>query len=107
MPFAFEFAPRLYEQARRNAKLTGHGDEVRFVRFEEPDKRGEYRGLADAAAELVCPDSGQVDEPTGPACVTKRCRKGGKGKCMSIDWRIRVQRLTISRRVGGVNWPRS
>ena len=76
--------------------------------FEEAYDSGEQRRFADSAAKLVCPDSGQVDEPLSPPLVTKRCRKRGKGNSMCVHWRIGVQVLTFSRKlVGGANWPRS
>ena len=82
------------------------------MRFEEAYDSREQRGLTDSAAELVCPDSGQVDEPLSPPFVTKRCRKRGKGNSSGIPlgfrWRIGVQSLTFNRKlVGGANWPRS
>ena len=82
------------------------------MRFEEADDAGEQRGFADTAAKLVCPDSGQVDEPLSPSLVTKRCRKRGKGNSRGIPpgigWRIDEQSLTSGRKlVGGDNWPRS
>ena len=83
----------MYEEFGRNAKLLGDGEEIRLVRFEEANERGEHGRFVDAAAKLACPDSGQVDEPMSPPRVTKRCRKRGKGKCLSIDWRIRTQAL--------------
>jgi hypothetical protein len=72
--FAFEFPPRLYEHFRGNAKLLRNRDEIRLVRFQEADQRGKQRRLTRASAKLVCPDSGQVDEPPGPPRLTKRCR---------------------------------
>ena len=77
------------------------------MRFQEAKQRSEHGRLIDAPSKLFSPDSGQVDEPVGPTVVTKRCRKSGKPKSLSVDWRIPAQRLTISRMVGGMNWPRS
>jgi hypothetical protein len=84
--FAFEFSPRLYEDFGRNAKLLRNRDEIRLVRFQEPDQSGKQGRLSRPAAKLVCPDSGQIDEPLGPPRLTKRCRKRGKGKSDSIGW---------------------
>ena len=78
------------------------------MRFQEAYDAGKQRGLADSPAKLVCPDSGQVDEPLSPPLVTKRCRKRGKGNSVCIHWRIGVQVLTFGRKlVGGAIWPRS
>jgi hypothetical protein len=71
-------AARLYEQIGSDAKLLGHGDQVRLMRFEEPNHRREKRRISHALAKLVCPDSGQIEEPLRPAFVTKRCRERAK-----------------------------
>jgi hypothetical protein len=76
--FAFEIATRLYEHFGRNAKLPRNGQQIRLEGFEEADRGREEAGLAGTAAEFICSDSGQVDEPLGASCVTKHCRKGGK-----------------------------
>ena len=65
--------------------------------FEEAKQRRKKLGLTEAPAKLVCPDSGQVDEPLGASSVTKRCRKRGKGGSFWVCWRIREQGLTFSR----------
>jgi hypothetical protein len=44
------------------------------MRFEERDECGKERRFAGAAAELICPDSGQVEEPLRPTRIAKRCR---------------------------------
>ena len=78
------------------------------MRLEEAYDSGKQRRFSDSAAKLVCPDSGQVDEPLSPPLVTKRCRKRGEGNSSHVHWRIGVQSLTFSRKlVGGANWPRS
>ena len=108
MPFAFELAPCLYEHFGRNAKLLRNGDEIRLMRFEKAYDGREKPGFADPSTQLVCPDSGQVDEPLSPPIVTQRCRKRGKGDSLRVSWRMIEQSLTFSRKlVGGANWPRS
>ena len=98
--FGFELPPRLYEQIRRNAKFLGNGHEIRLVCLEEPDERGENSRLGSPRAKLVRPNSGQVEEAMGPAAVTERCRKRGKGQCVNIlrgiIWRIGNQSLTTA-----------
>jgi hypothetical protein len=98
--FAFELSPRLYEHIRGNAKFLGHGQEIWFVRLEEADERGKNGRFTGSGAELVRPNSGQVEEPMGPPAVTKRCRKCGKGQCVDvlwgIIWRIGKQSLTTA-----------
>ena len=98
--FGFELPPRLYEQIRRNAKFLGNGDEIGFVRLEEADERRKNGRLSRSGAKLVRPNSGQVEEPMGPATVPERCRKRGKGQCVNIlrgiIWRIGKQSLTTA-----------
>jgi hypothetical protein len=67
------------------------------VGFEKAKQRRKELGLAEPRAKLVCPDSGQVDEPLGASSVTKRCRKCSKGGSFWVSWRIREQGLTFSR----------
>ena len=109
--FAFERVPRLYEDGGRNAKFLGNGHEIRLVCLEEPDERGENSRLGSPRAKLVRPNSGQVEEAMGPAAVTERCRKSGKGQCVDvlwgIIWRIGEQSLTTAVSEWGRNWRRS
>jgi hypothetical protein len=70
-PF-FDLAPRLYEKLGADAKLLGHGDQVRLMRFEKADQRGKKRRLARPKPKLVRPDSGQVEEALRPALVAER-----------------------------------
>jgi len=49
------------------------------VSFEEADERGEKPRLSRSGTELLCPDSGQIEEPMGPPSITERCRERGKG----------------------------
>ena len=39
------------------------------MRLEEADQRGEQRRVAGSRPKLVCPDSGQVEEPLRPPLV--------------------------------------
>ena len=50
------------------------------MRFEKPQQRGKKRRLARSGAKLVCPDSGQIEEPLRPPLVAERCRKRGERK---------------------------
>jgi len=76
------------------------------VRFKKAYESSKQLRVAGSAAELVCPDSGQVDEPLSPPSVTKRCRKGGKGNSLGVRWRIVKQGLISRKRAGGTNWRR-
>src|SRR5438067_603663 len=48
------------------------------MRFEEPQEGREQRRICSPRAQLLSPDSGQIDEPLRPSWVTKRCRKCGE-----------------------------
>lgn len=54
--------------------------------LEERDQLCEDRRLACSAPKLICPDSGQIQEPAGPAVVAKRCGKRGKAEGDRIIW---------------------
>ena len=56
------------------------------MRFEEADHGRKQRRIGGAAAKLVRPDSGQVEEAAGPPLVAERCRKRGKRECDSVIW---------------------
>ena len=56
------------------------------MRFEEAEQRGEQRRLAGPGPQLICPDSGQVEEPLRPTLVAERCRERGEGKSHRIIW---------------------
>ena len=58
------------------------------MRLKEGDQRRKQSRIASLAPKLVCPDSGQIQEPLGPAVVRKRCRKRGKGNREWIVWRL-------------------
>jgi two-component system cell cycle response regulator DivK len=63
------------------------------VRLEKADEGGEERGVTGPCPQLVCPDSGQVDEPLSPPRVTERCRKCGERQREGIIWLGRQQVL--------------
>jgi hypothetical protein len=86
LPFVFELAPGLYEDWGGNSKLLSDGEQIRLVRLEKANQSGKQRRLRSPLTKLVCPDSGQVDEPFGASFVTKRCRKRGKAQCDSVVW---------------------
>lgn len=94
----FELAPRLYEQFRGNAKLLRDRHEVRLVPLEEADECSEQRRFGGSRPKLLCPDSGQVDEPLRPPSVTKRCRKRGKSKSNGVVWTWALQDLDTAER---------
>ena len=78
------------------------------MRFKEAKEAREKRWVGGSATKLLCPDSGQVDEPLSPPSITKRCRKSGKGDSLGVPWRMMKQGLTVSRKlVGDANWRRS
>jgi hypothetical protein len=72
-----QLPPSLYEGRGRNAKCLGNGDQIGLMGFEEAEQRREQYRVIRLAAKLICPDSGQVEEPSRPALVAKRCRKCG------------------------------
>ncbi len=56
------------------------------MRFEEPQQRGKDLRIVRLGTKLVCPDSGQIEEPLRPSLVAERCRKRGKGKSNRVNW---------------------
>ncbi len=48
-----KFAPRLYERFGLDSKRLRHGNQVRFVRFEEADELGQESRLAGTGTKLV------------------------------------------------------
>jgi two-component system cell cycle response regulator DivK len=48
--------------------------------FQEAKRRRQQYGVAGAAAELVRPDSGQIEESLRPPFLAKRCRERGQRK---------------------------
>ena len=78
------------------------------MRFKEADQCGEKHRIAGPAAKLVCPDSGQVDEPLCPPRITKRYSQCSECEGVRIGWRIGGQGLTFEKRASGdKNWRRS
>ena len=78
--------PRGDQRLGLYANLLRNGQEIGLMRLEKSDQRGEQGGLICPAPKLVCPDSGQVEEPLRPTLLPKRCRKGGKGKSHRVIW---------------------
>ena len=68
------------------------------MRLEEGDKRGQQGRLARPGSKLIRPDSGQVEEPSRPSRIAKRCRKRGKGKRARIIWSVARHSLQASAR---------
>jgi len=56
------------------------------MRFEKADQGRKEGKIAGSRAQLICVDSGQVDEPLSTARITKRCRKRGKGERKRVIW---------------------
>jgi hypothetical protein len=104
--FVFEGSARLYEHRRGNAKLVRNGNEIWLVRFEKSDETGKQRGLSRAAAKLVCPDSGQVEEAPGPPVMPERCRKRGQRESVGINVTFVCHGVERSARVKERHWRR-
>jgi hypothetical protein len=58
------------------------------MRLEEGDQRGEQARLVRPGAELVCPDSGQGEEPPRAPFVGKRGRERGESESIGVVWRL-------------------
>ena len=54
--------------------------------FEECDEADEKLRIARLLPKLLCPDSGQVEEPLRPPLVPERCRERGEGNSRGIIW---------------------
>jgi hypothetical protein len=67
--------PRVYEGLRPDSKLFRNIEQIRLVGFQEPQQRREQGRLARPRTQFIRPDSGQVEEPAGPAFVAERCGK--------------------------------
>lgn len=63
------------------------------MRLEESDQAREKRRIGRAAAQLLCLDSGQGQEPLGAAFVRDRRRKRGKSESKGVVWRLERHRL--------------
>jgi hypothetical protein len=88
-----ELAARVYEQFGRHAKLLRDIDQVRLVRLEKADQPGKEIGVPRAGAELVRPNSSQVEEALGPAAVAERCRERRESERMRIIMRFALHGL--------------
>ena len=75
--------------------------------FEEGEKGREQRRVADAAPQLVRPDSGQIEEPARPPLLAERCGKRGKGKRQRIGWSLGLHGLEVGQLRKEANWRRS
>ena len=72
---SFKGAPGRDQRIRLYANLLRNGEEVGLVRFKEADECAEQGRLADPIAEVICPDSGQVQEPPRAPFVGQRRSK--------------------------------
>ena len=54
--------------------------------LEEAKQSGEDLPVSRAGAQLIGPDSGQVEESLRPTLVTERCRQRDEGKRHRIVW---------------------
>jgi hypothetical protein len=54
------------------AKVPSNREQVRLVTLEEAQQSGEERRIGGTSAQLVSPDSGQVEEALRPALVAER-----------------------------------
>ena len=78
------------------------------MRLEEAQSGGEQRRVAGPAPKLVCPNSGQVEEPPRAPFVAERRRKRGEGESHGVVWRL--ERHGLDSRMNGEGkriWPRS
>ena len=68
--------------------------------FEKFEQRGQQPWLTGALPELVCPDSGQVEEALRPPRLIERCGKRRERESTwvgGIGWRLAVQGLGLLR----------
>ena len=65
--------------------------------LKKSDQRREQPGLACSSPQLLCPDSGQVQEPHRAPFVGKRGRKGCERERLGIVWRLEPHRLRLFR----------
>jgi hypothetical protein len=54
--------------------MLRNGEQIGLVSFEKGKEGGKQRRLARSPPELICPDSGQIEEPLRPTLVRERCR---------------------------------
>jgi len=79
-----ELPPRLYEVFGLHAKLSGNADEIGLMRFKKAQEGRQQGRFVGSLSQLIRPDSGQVDEPSCPPVVTKRCRQCGERDCDGV-----------------------
>ncbi len=58
------------------------------MRLEKPQESGKKRRFRGSLAQLICPDSGQIEEPAGPAFVAERCCQRGKRQRLGVLWYV-------------------
>jgi hypothetical protein len=83
----FERAPGRDQIFGSHADLLRNGQQIGLVRLQESKQRAEQDRLVGPGAQLICPNSGQVQEPQRAPFVTKRRRKRRKCKRMGVGWR--------------------
>ncbi len=83
-----ELLPRLYQRLWRNLQLLRNGEQVRLVGFEEADQRHQEFQIGRSRPEFVCPDSGQVEEPSGPPFVGHSRPQRHQRQSVRISWRV-------------------
>ena len=64
------------------------------MRFQEGNQRREKLRISGAAAQLACPDSGQVQEPVRAPFVGNDGRKSGKRDRRRVIWRLGLHGLS-------------
>ena len=75
--------------------------------FQEGNQRSEQAGVVSLGSQLVCPDSGQVEEPPRATFVRKRRGQSREGERMRVVWRLALHRLRLFRLLKEANWRRS
>ena len=100
LPF-FELASRLYENAGLDANLPGDREQVRLVCLEETQQSREERRIGSSGAQLIRPDSGQIEEALRPAFGPERCRKRGQRKSERVVWTWALQHVDTAKRAKG------
>jgi two-component system cell cycle response regulator DivK len=63
------------------------------VRFEESEQTCKQNGITRLRAKLIRPDSGQVQEPPGPAFVSERYSQRCKREGLWVIWCLRAHHL--------------
>jgi two-component system cell cycle response regulator DivK len=96
-----QLAGRIDQHFGADADLVGDVDKVRLMRFEEGDHCAKQGWVGGSLPQLIRPESGQVEEATGPPFLPKRCRKRRKSKRQRIVWRLRSHGLNAKSKRGG------